>query len=144
MKCEMSVREFEVILVHVSTVYYGCMVPLYSRLTRADQRETKGGDLNQYCRDIPDVRENLVLAPISKASARQGAGKAGRIRPGKCYRLYTEDYFVNEMSSHRIPEMQRSNLVSSVIQLKALGIDNILGFDWPASSSSESMVRASS
>ncbi|MFS7893547.1 putative RNA helicase [Helianthus anomalus] len=32
------------------------VLPLYSGLTRADQRETKGGDLNQYCRDIPDVR----------------------------------------------------------------------------------------
>jgi len=38
--------------------------------------------------------------------------------------------------------MQRSNLVSCVIQLKALGIDNILGFDWPASPSPEAMIRA--
>ncbi|KAG0498155.1 hypothetical protein HPP92_002846 [Vanilla planifolia] len=41
-----------------------------------------------------------------------------------------------------IPEMQRSNLVSCVIQLKALGIDNILGFDWLASPPPESMIRA--
>ncbi|KAK9265614.1 hypothetical protein L1049_021498 [Liquidambar formosana] len=46
------------------------------------------------------------------------------------------------MSAQGIPEMQRSNLVPCVIQLKALGIDNILGFDWPASPSSEAMVRA--
>ncbi|RVW29663.1 putative pre-mRNA-splicing factor ATP-dependent RNA helicase DEAH9 [Vitis vinifera] len=77
-------------------------------------------------------------APISKASARQRAGRAGRVRPGKCYRLYTEEYFVNEMSAHAIPEMQRSNLVS----FEALGIDNILGFDWPASPSPEAMIRA--
>ncbi|KVH89501.1 protein of unknown function DUF1605 [Cynara cardunculus var. scolymus] len=69
--------------------------------------------------EITDI-ENLVVAPISKASARQRAGRAGR----------------------GIPEMQRSNLVSSVIQLKALGIDNILGFDWPSSPSPEAMVRA--
>ncbi|KAF3451388.1 hypothetical protein FNV43_RR07483 [Rhamnella rubrinervis] len=86
--------------------------------------------------------ENLVVAPISKASARQRAGRAGRVRPGKCYRLYTEEYFINEMSAEGIPEMQRSNLVSCVIQLKALGIDNILGFDWPAPPSPEAMVRA--
>ncbi|EXB88532.1 putative ATP-dependent RNA helicase DHX35 [Morus notabilis] len=90
---------------------------------------------------ISDI-ENLVVAPISKASARQRAGRAGRIRPGKCYRLYTEEYFINEMATEGIPEIQRSNLVSCVIQLKALGIDNILGFDWPASPSPEAMVRA--
>ncbi|KZV57549.1 hypothetical protein F511_03009 [Dorcoceras hygrometricum] len=46
------------------------------------------------------------------------------------------------MSTHGIPEMQRSNLVSCVIQLKALGVDNILGFDWPSSPSPESLIRA--
>ncbi|XP_021846022.2 probable pre-mRNA-splicing factor ATP-dependent RNA helicase DEAH9 [Spinacia oleracea] len=86
--------------------------------------------------------ENLVVAPISKASARQRAGRAGRVRPGKCFRLYTEEYYVNEMSAEGIPEMQRSNLVSCIIQLKALGIDNILGFGWPSSPSPEAMIRA--
>ncbi|CAD6240397.1 unnamed protein product [Miscanthus lutarioriparius] len=90
---------------------------------------------------ISDI-ESLVVAPISKASARQRAGRAGRVRPGKCFRLYTEEYYLNEMQSDGIPEMQRSNLVSCVIQLKALGIDNILGFDWPASPSPEAMIRA--
>ncbi|KAI4312977.1 hypothetical protein MLD38_037761 [Melastoma candidum] len=90
---------------------------------------------------ITDI-ENLVVAPISQASARQRAGRAGRVRPGKCYRLYTEKYFLKEMAAHGIPEIQRSNLVSCIIQLKALGIDNILGFDWPASPSTESMIRA--
>nr|GEX25889.1 probable pre-mRNA-splicing factor ATP-dependent RNA helicase DEAH9 [Tanacetum cinerariifolium] len=46
------------------------------------------------------------------------------------------------MSSHGIPKIQRSNLASSVIQLKALVIDNILGSDCPSSPSSEAMVRA--
>ncbi|XP_055813958.1 probable pre-mRNA-splicing factor ATP-dependent RNA helicase DEAH9 isoform X2 [Solanum dulcamara] len=100
-----------------------------------------GFSKQRFYNPISDI-ENLVVAPISKASARQRAGRAGRVRPGKCFRLYTEDYFSNEMSVVGIPEMQRSNLVSCVIQLKALGIDNILGFDWPASPSPESMIRA--
>ncbi|CAH9112200.1 unnamed protein product [Cuscuta europaea] len=91
--------------------------------------------------EISDI-ENLIVAPISKASARQRAGRAGRVRPGKCFRLYTEECFINEMPSQGIPEIQRSNLVSCIIQLKALGIDNILGFDWPASPSPEAMIRA--
>ncbi|KAF9608754.1 hypothetical protein IFM89_010886 [Coptis chinensis] len=100
-----------------------------------------GFSKQRFYNPISDI-ENLVVAPISKASARQRAGRAGRVRSGKCYRLYTEEYFVNEMSAEGIPEMQRSNLVSCVIQLKALGIDNILGFDWPASPAPEAMIRA--
>ncbi|KAK4732926.1 hypothetical protein R3W88_025914 [Solanum pinnatisectum] len=100
-----------------------------------------GFSKQRFYNPISDI-ENLVVAPISKASARQRAGRAGRVRPGKCFRLYTEDYFSNEMSVVGIPEIQRSNLVSCIIQLKALGIDNILGFDWPASPSPESMIRA--
>ncbi|KHG03250.1 putative ATP-dependent RNA helicase DHX35 [Gossypium arboreum] len=131
------------------------ILPLYSGLTRAEQdlifSPTPKGKRKvvistniaetSLTLEISDI-ENLVVAPISKASARQRAGRAGRLRPGKCYRLYTEEYFLNEMSIQGIPEIQRSNLVSCVIQLKALGIDNILGFDWPASPSPESMIRA--
>lgn len=100
-----------------------------------------GFSKQRFYNPISDI-ENLVVAPISRASARQRAGRAGRVRPGKCYRLYTEEFFLNHMSNEGIPEIQRSNLVSCVIQLKALGIDNILGFDWPASPSPEAMIRA--
>ncbi|KAL6562088.1 ATP-dependent RNA helicase [Orobanche gracilis] len=100
-----------------------------------------GFSKQRFYNPVTDI-ENLIVAPISKASARQRAGRSGRVRPGKCYRLYTEEYFMNEMSADGTPEMQRSNLVSCVIQLKALGIDNILGFDWPASPSPEALIRA--
>ncbi|XP_072999802.1 probable pre-mRNA-splicing factor ATP-dependent RNA helicase DEAH9 isoform X2 [Typha latifolia] len=100
-----------------------------------------GFSKQRFYNPMSDI-ENLVVAPISKASARQRAGRAGRVRPGKCFRLYTEDYYVKEMQPEGIPEMQRSNLVSCVIQLKALGIDNILGFNWLASPPPEAMVRA--
>ncbi|WOL00761.1 putative pre-mRNA-splicing factor ATP-dependent RNA helicase DEAH9 [Canna indica] len=100
-----------------------------------------GFSKQRFYNSISDI-ESLVVAPISKASARQRAGRAGRVRPGKCFRLYTEEYFLKEMPAEGIPEMQRSNLVSCVIQLKALGVDNILGFDWLASPPPEAMVRA--
>jgi hypothetical protein len=48
----------------------------------------------------------LVVAPISQASARQRAGRAGRTGPGKCYRLYTEAAYKNEMLPTSIPEIQ--------------------------------------
>ncbi|XP_057829272.2 probable pre-mRNA-splicing factor ATP-dependent RNA helicase DEAH9 isoform X2 [Cryptomeria japonica] len=100
-----------------------------------------GFSKQRFYNPITDI-ESLVVVPISKASAQQRAGRAGRVRSGKCYRLYTEEFYIKQMSTDGIPEMQRSNLVSCVIQLKALGIDNIMGFDWLASPPPEAMVRA--
>jgi ATP-dependent RNA helicase DHX8/PRP22 len=72
----------------------------------------------------------LVVTPISQASAQQRAGRAGRTQAGKCYRLYTEDAFHNEMLPNTVPEIQRANLGNVVLQLKAMGINDLLGFDF--------------
>ncbi|RVW30384.1 putative pre-mRNA-splicing factor ATP-dependent RNA helicase DEAH5 [Vitis vinifera] len=50
--------------------------------------------------------DSLVITPISQASAKQRAGRAGRTGPGKCYRLYTESAYRNEMSPTSVPEIQ--------------------------------------
>ena len=62
--------------------------------------------------------DSLVVAPISQASARQRAGRAGRTGPGKCYRMYTEAAFQNEMLPTSVPEIQRTNLGMTVLTLK--------------------------
>jgi len=62
--------------------------------------------------------DSLVVAPISQASARQRAGRAGRTGPGKCYRMYTEQAFLNEMLPTSVPEIQRTNLGMTVLTLK--------------------------
>jgi ATP-dependent RNA helicase DDX35 len=85
--------------------------------------------------------ESLVVVPESQSSANQRAGRAGRVRPGKCYRLFTEDSF-HELAVKTVPEMQRSNLAMIVIQLKAMGIDNVLQFDFMSPPPAESMIRA--
>ncbi|KAL1889770.1 hypothetical protein Cpir12675_005655 [Ceratocystis pirilliformis] len=78
----------------------------------------------------PNTRiETLTRVPISKASAAQRAGRAGRTQPGKCFRLYTEASF-DELPESNIPEIQRTNLAPIVLQLKALGIDNVARFDF--------------
>ena len=74
--------------------------------------------------------DSLVVAPISQASARQRAGRAGRTGPGKCYRLYTEAAYKSEMLPTSIPEIQRSNLGMTVLTLKAMGINDLLNFDF--------------
>jgi ATP-dependent RNA helicase DDX35 len=85
--------------------------------------------------------ETLTATPVSKASATQRAGRAGRTKPGKCYRLYTEASF-QVMEEATVPEIQRSNLAPVILQLKALGIDNIVRFDFITSPPAELVIRA--
>jgi ATP-dependent RNA helicase DDX35 len=73
--------------------------------------------------------ERLIVAPISQASAKQRAGRAGRVHAGKCYRLYTEQYLLDKMEAQTPPEILRTNLTSFILTLKALGVDNVLAFD---------------
>ncbi|KAL4334102.1 hypothetical protein GQ457_07G033260 [Hibiscus cannabinus] len=74
--------------------------------------------------------DSLVITPISQASAKQRAGRAGRTGPGKCYRLYTESAYRNEMSPTSIPEIQRINLGTTTLNMKAMGINDLLSFDF--------------
>ncbi|PSN37197.1 Pre-mRNA-splicing factor ATP-dependent RNA helicase DHX15 [Blattella germanica] len=76
------------------------------------------------------------------ASAQQRAGRAGRTRPGKCFRLYTEKAFKQEMQDNTYPEILRSNLGSVVLQLKKLGIDDLVHFDFMDPPAPETLMRA--
>ncbi|XP_060862104.1 putative pre-mRNA-splicing factor ATP-dependent RNA helicase PRP1 isoform X1 [Metopolophium dirhodum] len=91
----------------------------------------------------PRIRvESLLVSPISKASAQQRAGRAGRTRAGKCFRLYTEKAYKNEMQENTYPEILRSNLGSVVLQLKKLGIDDLVHFDFMDPPAPETLMRA--
>ncbi|XP_037082662.1 LOW QUALITY PROTEIN: pre-mRNA-splicing factor ATP-dependent RNA helicase DHX16-like [Pollicipes pollicipes] len=74
--------------------------------------------------------ESLIVTPVSKASANQRAGRAGRVAAGKCFRLYTAWSFRSELEDNAIPEIQRVNLGNVVLLLKSLGIDDLLSFDF--------------
>nr|KAG5709377.1 hypothetical protein BaRGS_029226 [Batillaria attramentaria] len=91
----------------------------------------------------PRIRvESLLVTAISKASAQQRAGRAGRTRPGKCFRLYTEKAYKQEMQENTYPEILRSNLGSVVLQLKKLGIDDLVHFDFMDPPAPETLMRA--
>lgn len=77
--------------------------------------------------DAESNTDSLIVVPISKAAAEQRAGRAGRMRNGKVYRLYTDEDF-DKLSDQTPPEMRRSDLCSTILFLKALGIDNILRY----------------
>lgn len=86
--------------------------------------------------------ESLLVSPISKASAQQRAGRAGRTKPGKCFRLYTEEAFKKELIPQTYPEILRSNLASTALELKKLGIDNLVRFDFMDPPAPETLMRA--
>ncbi|KAL9337393.1 hypothetical protein Peur_069162 [Populus x canadensis] len=86
--------------------------------------------------------DSLVITPISQASAKQRAGRAGRTGPGKCYRLYTESAYRNEMSPTSIPEIQRINLGFTTLTMKAMGINDLLSFDFMDPPSPQALISA--
>ncbi|CEF65027.1 ATP-dependent RNA helicase DHX8 [Strongyloides ratti] len=86
--------------------------------------------------------ESLVPAAISKASAKQRAGRAGRTRPGKCFRLYTEESYNTIMSAQTSPEILRANISSVCLQLLKLGITDLVHFDFIDPPTPLSLVRA--
>ncbi|GBG34409.1 ATP-dependent RNA helicase DHX8 [Hondaea fermentalgiana] len=86
--------------------------------------------------------DSLVVTPISQASARQRAGRAGRTGPGKCFRLYTELAYKTEMLPTNVPEIQRTNLGNVVLQLKSMGVNDLLSFDFMDPPPAQTLVAA--
>ena len=86
--------------------------------------------------------ESLVVIPCSQASANQRAGRAGRVAPGKCFRLYTQWAYKNELETTTVPEIQRTHLGNVVLLLKSLGINDLINFDFMDPPPHETLVLA--
>ncbi|GAA97496.1 uncharacterized protein L969DRAFT_44297 [Mixia osmundae IAM 14324] len=86
--------------------------------------------------------DSLVVTPISQAQARQRTGRAGRTGPGKCYRLYTEAAYRNEMLPNPVPEIQRQNLDHTILMLKAMGVNDLINFDFMDPPPQQTLVTA--
>ncbi|KAL1841264.1 hypothetical protein VTJ49DRAFT_7266 [Mycothermus thermophilus] len=71
--------------------------------------------------------ESLLAKPISKSSAIQRAGRAGREGPGKCFRLYTKETY-ETLKPADLPEILRTDLVNSILTMKARGIQDVMKF----------------
>jgi ATP-dependent RNA helicase DHX8/PRP22 len=85
--------------------------------------------------------EALKVCPISKASARQRCGRAGRESAGKCFRLYPEDTY-ETLEDFTVPEILRCNLSSVILQLISMGIKNVMSFDFMNRPSSSGMQKS--
>jgi len=84
---------------------------------------------------------SLATVPVSVASATQRAGRAGRTSPGICYRLYPMSVFTT-LPSTTSPEITRTDMTTPILQLKSLGIDDLMKFDWVSAPPAETVLRA--
>ncbi len=83
----------------------------------------------------------LLIEKISRASADQRAGRAGRTAPGRCLRLWTEREHA-ERAAQELPEVKRLDLAEVVLTLKASGIDDIAQFRWLEPPEPRALLRA--
>jgi ATP-dependent helicase HrpB len=85
--------------------------------------------------------DRLELKRISKASAKQRAGRAGRTRPGKCVRLWSQRD-EQAMADFELPEIKRVDLCGTVLALHAWGKSDVRGFGWYESPPEEMLLAA--
>ncbi|SJL00130.1 related to Probable ATP-dependent RNA helicase DHX35 [Armillaria ostoyae] len=84
---------------------------------------------------------SLATVPTSVASATQRAGRAGRTSSGICYRLYPKSAF-DSLPRSMPPEITRTDMTTPILQLKSLGIDDLMKFEWVSAPPAESVLRA--
>lgn len=83
----------------------------------------------------------LLVEKISRASADQRAGRAGRTAPGYCLRLWTEREHL-ERAAQELPEVKRLDLAEVVLTLKASGVEEIGSFRWLEPPDPQALARA--
>jgi ATP-dependent helicase HrpA len=132
------------------------ILPLYARLSAAEQqriyqtgprrRIVLATNVAESSLTVPGIRyvidtgtarlrrysprakvQQLPIEPISKASAQQRAGRCGRLGPGICLRLYSEEDFESR-PPHTTPEIRRTNLASVILQTKAWRLGSVEQF----------------
>ena len=81
--------------------------------------------ISRYSRRLKVQR--LPIEPVSQASANQRAGRCGRVAPGTCIRLYSEDDFAARPEFTE-PEILRTNLASVILQMTAIGLGDVAAF----------------
>jgi ATP-dependent RNA helicase DHX37/DHR1 len=75
--------------------------------------------------------QSFEVGWISKASASQRAGRAGRTGPGHCYRLYSSAVYERDFQEFAEPEILRMPIEGVVLQLKAMNLQHVVNFPFP-------------
>lgn len=86
--------------------------------------------------------QSFEIGWISKASASQRAGRAGRTGPGHCYRLYSSAVFERDFVEHTHPEILRMPVEGVVLQLKSMELQHVVNFPFPTPPDRQSLAKA--
>lgn len=100
------------------------------------------GFVKENIYNVNNGMESLEVIPCSRASADQRAGRAGRVGPGKCFRLYTKWAYLNELPKNPLPEILRVDLTGVVLLMMTLGITDLIHFDFMDKPATKSLVKA--
>eukprot|EP00873_Tetraselmis_striata_P001128 jgi/Tetstr1/421392/TSEL_000145.t1 len=130
------------------------VLPLYGMLSKAKQDLVFG--------EVPDGQRLIVVAtnvaetsphhprptedPVAfvseQASAQQRAGRAGRVGPGHCYRLFSSAHFNDTFPDHTPPEIVNTPLEGVVLVMKSMGVDRVRNFPFPTAPEGEAIAAA--
>lgn len=86
--------------------------------------------------------QSFQIGWISKASANQRAGRAGRTGPGHCYRMYSSAVYEGEFAEYTDPEILRTPIEGVVLQMKSMGLHNVINFPFPTPPSRQGLSKA--
>ncbi|KAJ5622916.1 ATP-dependent RNA helicase DHR1 [Penicillium lividum] len=86
--------------------------------------------------------QSFQIGWISKASASQRSGRAGRTGPGHCYRLYSSAVYEADFAEYTAPEILRTPIEGVVLQMKSMGLHNVINFPFPTPPSRQGLVKA--
>lgn len=86
--------------------------------------------------------QSYEIGWISKASANQRSGRAGRTGPGHCYRLYSSAVYERDFQQFADPELLRMPIEGIVLQLKSMNLQNVINFPFPTPPERQSLAKA--
>ncbi|KAK8927151.1 hypothetical protein H634G_01888 [Metarhizium anisopliae BRIP 53293] len=86
--------------------------------------------------------QSYEIGWISKASANQRSGRAGRTGPGHCYRLYSSAVYERDFQQFADPELLRMPIEGIVLQLKSMNLQNVVNFPFPTPPERQSLAKA--
>lgn len=92
--------------------------------------------------DLVTGVSRFITTWTSKSSAEQRMGRAGRMGPGHCYRLYSSAVFLNDFEDHPEPQILLKPVDDVLLQMKAMNIDNVVNFPFPTRPSIEALKAA--
>ncbi|KAL2828231.1 P-loop containing nucleoside triphosphate hydrolase protein [Aspergillus cavernicola] len=92
--------------------------------------------------DLETGVQKFQIDWISKASANQRAGRAGRTGPGHCYRMYSSAIYEGEFAEYTDPEILRTPIEGVVLQMKSMGLHNVINFPFPTPPSRQGLAKA--